>query len=88
MFFCGVFIVGSGRTDYISKYQKENYRRVNLKIRFRAYDLLKKCAELAGCSVSAYIKRAIAHEMLRQLTGTEHEPDLVLLAELVSSDDS
>ena len=79
--------MGNGRTDYISEYQKKNYKRVPLKIRFRAYDLIKTCAELSGCSVSGFIKRAIAHEITRQLTGTELAPDLVLLAELVSNDD-
>lgn len=48
------------RKQYLLKYQKEKVRRVALGLSHAEYDRLKAAADLAGESVSGFIKTAIS----------------------------
>jgi len=54
------------RKQYLLNYQKEKVRRVALGLSHAEYDRLKAAADLAGESVSSFIKTAITERINRQ----------------------
>ena len=55
----------ASRSEYITAYKKENYKRVPLDLKKEQYQELKAAADCAGTSINAYIKTAIEEKILR-----------------------
>lgn len=60
------------RTQYITEYKKDKYKRVPLDLTKEKYQQVKAAAERSGSSVNGYIKAAIDEKMSRDIDNTEN----------------
>ncbi|MCD8338441.1 MAG: hypothetical protein LUD18_14460 [Lachnospiraceae bacterium] len=66
--------VSKAQQKAVHKYVKNNYDRMELTLPKGQKAIIKAHAETRGESVNAFVSRAIAEAMQRDVEGAEHEP--------------
>jgi predicted DNA binding CopG/RHH family protein len=57
--------MSDNRTKYQTEYKKRTYKRIPLEVRHEGYEIIKKYADQCGMSTNAYIKMAIANQIIK-----------------------